>query len=116
MKNWKRVFYITLAILIVFLIYVGFLAWNCYSVNLTYPRPAMGVDINNWIEYFVMELWVRLIVFGVPLLIDVVLLIKSIVKIKGWENYNAIYMIKAIVSGIARIYVFKNRNWSIRKE
>ena len=81
MNKWKIIKYITIIFLLLFLIYVFGLFIQCY--NYTYPAIAMGIKINNWYENFFMELFMILYIIAIPLVVDIVLLMISIKKLKS---------------------------------
>lgn len=88
MKAWKIIKWITIIILLVFMGFLIFDAIKCYTANISYPTDAMGIDINSWSELFLIHLGFILVMFGLPLLIDVILLIISIIMIPTKENNN----------------------------
>jgi hypothetical protein len=47
-----------------------------------YPHPMLGADAMTWTDQFMTDLWFFAIIFGIPLIIDIVLLIKSIKNTK----------------------------------
>lgn len=53
---------------------------------MSYPHPMLGIDAHNWIEQFTVDITFIMIIWGVPLIIDVVLIIISINKIKNGKN------------------------------
>ncbi len=80
MKKWKIIKFITLIILIVFIMYLIFDAIICMNMN--YPHPMLGMDAHNWFDQFVVDLAFILIICGIPLIIDIIFLIKAIKKLK----------------------------------
>ena len=52
------------------------------SINATYPHPMLGIEAYTWLDDFRIYLMLSLIIFGIPLLIDILLLILSIIKLK----------------------------------
>lgn len=86
MKKWKIIKIITIAIILLFIIYIILNAIVC--INMKYPHPMLGIDANNWLDQFGVELVFIMITWGIPLIIDIVILIISILKIKklGSEN------------------------------
>lgn len=86
MKKWKIIKIITIAIILLFIIYIILNA--IVYINMKYPHPMLGIDANNWLDQFGVELVFIMITWGIPLIIDIVILIISILKIKklGSEN------------------------------
>ena len=85
-KKWKNIFKVTLSIFIIFIWIVVFIAISSYTEKVNYPYPALGIDINNWFEKFCLTMGFTLYVIGIPLIINIVLLIISAIKIKKKEN------------------------------
>lgn len=81
MKKWFFIRAITIIILILFIIYIVIDLINCLSM--TYPHPMLGVDANTWVDQFIVDLVFILISMGIPMIIDIVLLIVSIKKIRS---------------------------------
>ena len=52
------------------------------SINSTYPHPMLGIEAYTWLDDFRIYLMLSLMIFGIPLLIDILLLILSIIKLK----------------------------------
>lgn len=48
-----------------------------------YPHPMLGLDAYNWLDQFKTDLIITLYLFGIPLLIDIILLVISIIKLKN---------------------------------
>ena len=48
-----------------------------------YPHPMLGIDAHNWGDQFRTDLLFILYIFGIPLIIDIVLLVISIVKLRN---------------------------------
>ena len=86
MKKWKIIFKITLAILIIFIIIAIIHAISVYSSDVTYPYSALGTDVHNWFDAFMIDIAFYLYIFGMPLIIDIILFIISIIKIKKLKN------------------------------
>lgn len=80
MKKWKTVKKITIVVLILFIIRLIIDAILC--MNMTYPHPMLGIDANNWIDQFCVDLAFILIIWGIPLIIDIIFLVISCVKTK----------------------------------
>ncbi len=81
-KKWKIVKIITLSILILFIIYILFIGLKCRFAKVKYPYPALGIEVFNWKDAFLLELNLRLYILGIPMLIDIILLMISIFKQK----------------------------------
>lgn len=81
MKKWKVIRNITVSLLVLFAIYLIMDAITC--INMEYPHPMLGLDANNWIDQFRTDLIFILYLFGIPLIIDIVLLVISIVKLRN---------------------------------
>ena len=82
MKKWKRICIITIFI---FVIFIGVVLWNlisAYTAKVSYPYPALGIDINNWFDMFSLRMAFVIYIFGIPMIADIVLFIISIIKIK----------------------------------
>ena len=80
MKKWKIIKYVTLSILILFLIYILWLLGIC--INDSYPSEFLGATVHNWFEAFIINLVFKLIVYSIPLLLVIILFIVSIKKTK----------------------------------
>lgn len=80
MKKWKIVKTITIVILILAIAYLLYDLFICLSID--YPVPMLGVDAYNWTDLFLVDCMFFFFVFGIPLVIDIILLIVSLVKIK----------------------------------
>lgn len=80
MKKWKTVKKITIVVLILFIIRLIIDAILC--MNMTYPHPMLGIDANSWIDQFGVDLAFILVIWGIPLIIDIIFLIISCVKTK----------------------------------
>lgn len=80
MKKWKIIKIITIAIIFLFIIRIIFDAIVC--INMKYPHPMLGIDAYNWLDQFGMDLLFLMVMWGIPLIIDIVILIISILKIK----------------------------------
>ncbi len=81
-KKWKIIKIITTLILCVFLIFCICKAVKIYHMNTNYPYEALGaIKINNWMQEFLLEMTMTLYMFGIPLIVDIVFLIISIIKL-----------------------------------
>ena len=81
MKKWKIIRNITLAILVCFIIFAGYIIINGFLVG-NYYDDIFGVTIFYWFQHVWVSLCLYLYVFGIPLLIDVIILIISIIRLK----------------------------------
>lgn len=79
MKKWKFIRIMTIIILILFFIYIICDAIIC--INMKYPHPMLGIDAYNWLDQFKVDLFFLIIMWLIPLVIDIALLIISTVKI-----------------------------------
>lgn len=84
MKKWRITRSITIVLLVIFLLYLLIDAIFC--MNMTYPHPMLGVDALNWVDQFSVDLLFIAIIWGVPLIVDIVLMVVSIIKIKNDRN------------------------------
>lgn len=80
MKKWKIIKLVTIIILSIFMMYLVYDAIICTQMN--YPHPMLGIEAHTWIEQFSVDLIFILITFGIPIIIDIILLIVSIIKLK----------------------------------
>ena len=80
MKKWKIIRVITIIVLVLY--FVRIIADLVACLRMSYPHPMLGIDANYWYDQF----WVDMIFFGIyggiPLIIDIVLLIISCKKLK----------------------------------
>ena len=81
MKKWKIIRNITVSLLVLFVIYLVIDVICC--INMEYPHPMLGIDAHNWGDQFRTDLLFILYIFGIPLIIDIVLLVVSIVKLRN---------------------------------
>ena len=81
MKKWKIIRNITLALLVCFMIFAGYIIINGFLAG-NYYDEIFGVTIFYWFQHVWVVLCLYLYVFGIPLLIDIIILIISIIKIK----------------------------------
>lgn len=84
MKKWKIIEIVTIIILVVFVMYLVFDAVTCTQMD--YPHPMLGIEAYTWIDQFSVDLYFILIIFGLPIMIDIILLIVSIIKLKKCKN------------------------------
>ncbi len=82
-KKWRIIKTITILVLCVFLIFCIYKAITIYNMNTKYPYEALGaIKINNWMQSFLLEMAMTLYMLGIPLIVDIVFLIISIIKLK----------------------------------
>ena len=81
MKKWKIIRNITLALLVCFIIFAGYIIINGFLAG-NYYDDIFGVTIFYWFQHVWVVLCLYLYVFGIPLLIDVIILIISIIRLK----------------------------------
>lgn len=84
MKKWKIIKIITLIVLLAFIMFLVLDAIIC--MKMSYPHPMLGMDAYTWIDQFKVDLMVIFIELGIPLIIDIIFLIISIIKIKKIES------------------------------
>ena len=82
-KIWKIIRGITIGVLVLFFIWMIIDSISC--MNMKYPHPMLGIDAYKWTDQFLVDMAFTLYIFGIPLLIDIVLLVISIVKIKKYK-------------------------------
>ena len=81
-KKWKVILIITSVILLLCILRIIIDAISCYMWDGRYPYPALGIDINNWYEQFKLDMLFFFFIMGIPMAIDIILLIISIIKLK----------------------------------
>ena len=81
-KKWKIILIVTSIILIICVLRIIIDAIYCYTVDIKYPYPALGIDIHNWYEQFRLDMVFFFYIMGIPLIVDIILLIVSIIKLK----------------------------------
>jgi len=82
MKKWKIINKISIVIILIFVVFLIYNLISCYMYKGNYPYPALGIDINNWYEQFCLNMYFICYICGIPLLVDIILLIISIIKLK----------------------------------
>ncbi len=80
MKRWKNTRTTTIVILIIFVLYLLYKMYLC--TKMSYPHDSLGVTMYNWFDQFQLELAFIAYIFGIPMIIDITLLVLSIIKIK----------------------------------
>ncbi len=86
MKKWKIIFIITLLILITFLIFTIYKLVICYTADIHYPHPMLGIDAYNWLDVFCVNIALYLYMFFLPLSITSILFITSIIKMRKYKK------------------------------
>lgn len=81
-KKWKIILIISSIILIICILMAISDAISCYTRDIQYPYPALGIDVSHWYEQFFIDIVLALYIIGIPLIIDIVLLIIAIIKLK----------------------------------
>ena len=81
-KKWKIILIVTSIILIICVLRIIIDEIYCYTVDIKYPYPALGIDIHNWYEQFRLDMVFFFYIIGIPLIIDIVILIIAIIKLK----------------------------------
>lgn len=84
MKKWKTIKFITLIVLVVFIMYLAYDAIKC--INMNYPHPTLGIDAYTWLDQFIVDLTFIFIIYGIPLIIDTIIFIISLIKIKKLKS------------------------------
>ena len=80
LKKWNLIRKITGIIVLLFLLIILYLFISNYFSDAKYPYPMMGLDVYNWFDAFIVETSLLFYILGIPLLIDIVLFIVSIIK------------------------------------
>ena len=81
MKIWKIVRVVTVVILLAFIVFVIQAMIRNYNYQGSYPYPAIGVDVHNWVEGTMIDVGIFFPFFIIPLTTAVILFIISCVKI-----------------------------------
>ena len=81
-KKWKIILIISSIVLIICIVTAIFDAISCYTRDIQYPYPALGIGVSHWYEQFFIDVVLALYIIGIPLIIDSVLLIIAIIKLK----------------------------------
>lgn len=82
MKKLEIIRTMTIAILIIFIVIVLWNLITAYTAKVTYPYPALGIDVNNWFDRFCINIGFILYILKIPMVVDIVLIIVSIIKLK----------------------------------
>lgn len=88
MKKWKLIRCLTIIFFIILFFYIFFVAYSSYQSNVVYPCEKLGVIVYNWFENFGIEIALRLYILLIPIIINLVLMIMSIFKIKHYKINN----------------------------
>ena len=81
-KKWKKILILASIILVICVLRIIIDAIHCYIVDIKYPYPALGIDIHNWYEQFRLDMVFFFYIMGIPLIVDIILSIVFIIKIK----------------------------------
>ena len=81
MKIWKIVRVVTVVILLAFIVFVIQAMIRNYNYQGSYPYPAIGMDVHNWVEGTMIDVGIFFMFFIIPLTTAVILFIISCVKI-----------------------------------
>lgn len=81
MRRWKLIRIVTSILLLFVLIYLIIHIFVC--MNMSYPHPMLGIDANTWWDQYQVDLLFFFTVFGIPIVLDLILLIISICKINA---------------------------------
>ena len=82
MKLWKIVRLITAVLLLAFIVFVISAMIRNYNYQGSYPYPALGVDIHNWVEGTFLDVGIYLPFYMISLPTALILFIISCVKIR----------------------------------
>lgn len=85
MKKWKVIKVITLIVVIIFLIFIGSMVINEFLYG-NYYVDYLGCTTFYWYERVSIKIELSLYIFGIPLLIDLIVFIISIMKIKKYRK------------------------------
>ncbi len=80
MKKWKKIKIITILVIVAFYIRVGILAYS--DITMTYPTNILGMMTYDWTDIFAIDFVFILIIWLIPLIIDITLLIIASKKLK----------------------------------
>ena len=80
MKKWKIIKIITILVIVAFYIRVALLAYS--DMNMTYPTDILGMKTYDWTDQFAIDFVFILIIWLIPLIIDITLLIIASKKLK----------------------------------
>lgn len=81
-KKWKKILILASIILVICVLRIIIDAIHCYIVDIKYPYPALRIDIHNWFEQFRLDIVFFFYIMGIPLIVDIILSIVFIIKIK----------------------------------
>ena len=87
-KAWKIVRLLTAVLLLAFIVFVIVAMIRNYNYQGSYPYPALGVDVHNWVEGTFLDVGIFLPFYIIPLLTSLILFIISCVKIKRSSSQN----------------------------
>ena len=86
MKKWKLIRCLTIIFFIILFFYIFFVAYSSYQSNAVYPHENLGITVFNWVEDFEMELAFIIYVLWIPIVINFILMLISIFKIKHYKS------------------------------
>ena len=81
-EKWKKILILASIILVICVLRIIIDAIHCYIVDIKYPYPALRIDIHNWFEQFRLDIVFFFYIMGIPLIVDIILSIVFIIKIK----------------------------------
>ena len=81
-KKWKKILILASIILVICVLRIIIDAIHCYIVDIKYPYLALRIDIHNWFEQFRLDIVFFFYIMGIPLIVDIILSIVFIIKIK----------------------------------
>ena len=80
MKKLKIIRFISIIIIISFILFLISHAILC--MKMTYPHPMLGIDAFKWQDQFFLDLQFIFLLFGIPLILDIIAFIVSCLKIR----------------------------------
>lgn len=86
MKKWKLIRCLTIIFFVILFLYIFFIAYSNYQSNAVYPHENLGITVFNWVEDFEMELAFIVYVLWIPIVINFILMLISIFKIKHYKS------------------------------
>ena len=85
---WKIVRLVTAVLLLAFIVFVIVAVIRNFNYQGSYPYPALGIDIHNWMEGAFLDVGIFLPFYIIPLPTALILFIISCVKIKRNSSQN----------------------------
>lgn len=86
MKQLKMIRFLSIMIIVFFILFLISHAYLC--IRMTYPHPALGIGANSWVDQFLIDLNFILLLFGIPIIFDIITLIVSCILIKKLKTKN----------------------------